>query len=432
MKAHVRKSKIYSYFYGANTVFQQFLLVAGILLVMMSFGANNAKRATVSKAQDNYYELSEEAESIRYEAYNLYYELPDEIRYNTNMGEKASTDDSTYKSQVKEYNKLIDKYEDAQEKASKAYEKYENKMSKDSVIGAIFIFLGAITIIAAVIWGIIKKFTSKKKDGEIAYGEELQVKIAEAKEKALNKINIISEQIEAVEPVVLNGVSTNKTASNKTPGGILTKFISNIAKIFTEYEMFFIFLIGGGLFFILAMLFSKFAFVIPAIAVFVLIGFVGLKVYQKYEVDSYVNPKTIEKLEKFNPTLIMKLGTDDAIRVTLPTITVYMFGLEQLYVYTQHLDIVTGRVFAEDIDEYFYKDVVGITSSQVAKKIFKRHGLLKLKLKSLDYLEEDITVVTSGCSHKETYITSVGNSLIDTSFVGMRNLIRQKKEQNLF
>jgi hypothetical protein len=106
-----------------------------------------------------------------------------------------------------------------------------------------------------------------------------------------------------------------------------------------------------------------------------------------------------------------------------------MFGDDQLYMYYQYLDIVTGRVFCEGVHEYFYEDIVGITSSQETKKIFKRYGFMKLFLKSIDYLKESITVVSSGCTHKESYIVDMGNSLLDTQFIGMRNLIRQKKAE---
>lgn len=104
-----------------------------------------------------------------------------------------------------------------------------------------------------------------------------------------------------------------------------------------------------------------------------------------------------------------------------------MFGEEQLYVYYQYLDIVTGKVFCEGVNEYFYKDVVGVTSTQETKKAINRSGWFKFK--TVNYLKESISVVTSGCIHKESYIVPVGNSLLDTNFVGMRNLIRQKKEE---
>ena len=154
-----------------------------------------------------------------------------------------------------------------------------------------------------------------------------------------------------------------------------------------------------------------------------------MKNYKKFEMESYVSPHAIERLTRFTPNFISKLGSDDAVRVSLPAITVYMFGDDQLYMYYQYLDIVTGRIFCEGVHEYFYEDIVGITSSQETKKIFKRYGFMKLFFKSIDYLKESIMVVSSGCTHKESYIVDIGNSLLDTQFIGMRNLIRQKKAE---
>ena len=67
--------------------------------------------------------------------------------------------------------------------------------------------------------------------------------------------------------------------------------------------------------------------------------------------------------------------------------------------------------------------------TKVKRFIFKRYGFMKVFFKSIDYLKESITVVSSGCTHKESYIVDIGNSLLDTQFIGMRNLIRQKKAE---
>ena len=79
-----------------------------------------------------------------------------------------------------------------------------------------------------------------------------------------------------------------------------------------------------------------------------------------------------------------------------------MFGDEQLYVYYQYIDLVTGKIFCEGVHEYFYEDIVGVTSTQETKKIYKRYGFLKLFLKDVDYLKESINVITSGCVHSES------------------------------
>jgi hypothetical protein len=124
-----------------------------------------------------------------------------------------------------------------------------------------------------------------------------------------------------------------------------------------------------------------------------------------------------------------KLGSDDKLRVSLPAVIVYMFGQEQLYVYTYCFDIVTGEVFAEGVEEYFYEDIVGVTSSQKVKKLLVRHGFLKLFLRTIRYQKECITIDTKGMHRSQSYLLDMGQSLLDTKFLGMRNLIRQKKNE---
>ena len=155
----------------------------------------------------------------------------------------------------------------------------------------------------------------------------------------------------------------------------------------------------------------------------------GYFAYKKYEEGSFVNPSVIEDLKKRAPKLIIRPGSDDKIRASLVAYAVYMFGEDQLYVYYQYIDIITDKVFCEGVHEYFYEDIVGVTSRQDTKVAYKRYGFLNLLVKNVEYLEESISVVTSGATHTEEYVTGIGNSILDTQFIGMRNLIREKKNQ---
>ncbi len=385
----VKRSKIYSYFYGANTTFQQILLVFGILLIMFSSIAFTAKDAKISSLTEKNQELRQE----RSEAQN------DE--------EKNKIDEKI--------NKNIEKMKELKED--------EPFSAKALDIG------GKVVAVAAVLWILYKKIAFNS-EGERIVDEEMYRKAEEAKIKALEKLNIISEQIERVDPVVLNGIA--KTGF--TVGGASTKakgFFGNILRIISTYDKLVIGLIASVVFkFICNFLAGKgIPFFLLIIAMLALVGFVGYKMFLKYEKNSFVSPKTIDKLKKFDPNLVVKLGSDDVVRVSLPAITVYMFGYDQLYMYYQYYDIVTGEIFCEGIKEYFYEDIVGVTSKQETKKIYKRYGFLNLFMRSINYLRESIDVVSSGCTCSETYIVDVGNSLLDTQFTGMRNLIRQKKSE---
>lgn len=340
MNDDVTRSKIYSYFYGANTVFQQFIMIVGVFFFMVS-------------------------ETFRIE-----------------------------------------------------------------FISYIVKFLGVIGVLGGFGWFIYKKIASNK-SGESVYDSEIRNRITEAKRKGMEKLNIISEQIERVNPVVLNGIARFEydEGSLMPLKGIAGMFQGVFRFILSFDKM----ILGLVISFVLSSLCKILGRenVVIAIIFFLLlicgIGFLGYLIYTKYEMNSYVKPKVIERLNKFSPKYMEKLGSDDRVRVSLPAITVYMFGDEQLYMYYQYLDIVTGKIFCEGIHEYFYEDIVGVTSSQETKKIFKRSGFMNLFLTSVDYLKESITVVSSGCMHKESYVVDIGNSLLDTQFVGMRNLIRQKK-----
>ena len=385
----IRQSKIYSYFHGANTGFQQFLAAVGIFLILLS---GVVVTANIEERNDLREEISELREKL--------YDAEDQERR-----EKIQAD-------------INEAQEELQELAD----------PKDSFFVKAFRILGYLTIVTAAGWILIKKFTFNH-EGEALVDEELQRKTVEAHAKAMEKLNIVSEQINRVDPVVLNGVAT----FNKTGGLVDAKFkgfFGNIIRFFYTYGVFFLSAISA---YVLTFIGNKVVSAIPFILYFILaaglVGFVGFKMFIKYQQNSYVSPKKIDKLNDFDPKFIEVLGSDDKVRVSLPSIIVYMFSDEQLYVYHQYFDIVTGHIFYEGTTEYFYEDIVGVTSNQKTKKLFKRYGFLNLRRRRINYLNEGINVVTKGNIHTQNYIVDMGNSLLDTQFRGMRNLIRQKKEE---
>ena len=48
----IRRSKIYTYFYGRNTVFQKFLILVGVLFILLSSIAGVANRKGFEKKLD--------------------------------------------------------------------------------------------------------------------------------------------------------------------------------------------------------------------------------------------------------------------------------------------------------------------------------------------------------------------------------------------
>lgn len=306
----------------------------------------------------------------------------------------------------------------------------KNVSDDNSFFEVLFCIIGVILIIGAFVWIIYKKFSFDKR-GEREYDAELQYRVEDAKRKGLEKLNIISDQIERVEPVVLNGVAHNDDVAINLAMGSFARLADKLRYFYARHSL------TVASFFVVAFIFMFANAVADQTALLVILilaatvgaGFLGYVTYTKREKEEYVDPRTIDKLRRLPPAFLMKLGSDDAIRFSLPAITVYMFGDDQLYMYYQYLDIVTGQIFCEGVHEYFYEDIVGVISEQKVEKMLRRSGLLKNKIRIIDYLKETISVVSSGCTHKESYVVPMGGSLLDTKFVGMRNLIRQKKAE---
>ena len=428
----VRRSKIYTYFYGKKTVFQQFLIVVGVLLFLLSGTAARVSYRSYNDKMDKLYENYREAENAYYELYREY-----SAAFGVSHGEEANADSmneyyvsnfpsgTDWEDIEKDYNKALNAYQKAEEKLSD----FRTKDPSDSALATICRVLGIITVLGALIWILIKKIAFNK-DGEQEYDLEMNDILERAKVRGMEKLNIVAEQIDMVEPVVLNGVAEsngNNTAAKKK--GFLANLLTGMLRFILRFSILVLGLLAAFvLSFVLGMIAKNTAvFVILLLAVLGLAGWLGYVMYKKHEIESFVSPKTIANLEKFYPVTMTKLGSDEKVRVSLPSVAVYMFSNEQLYVYTQYVDIVTGKIFYEGVREFFYEDIVGITSGQEIKKIFKRYGFLNLLLKSIDYMIEGITVVTKGGTYNEAYNVDIGCSLLDTQFMGMRNLVRQKK-----
>lgn len=419
----IRRSKIYTYFYGRNTVFQKFLILVGALFILLSSIAGNANRAGFEKKLDKVREEYYAADT----AYDREYDnLRWELGIRVVRGQEAEVEaDDQYKTEK-------DKYNDALEKFKKAEEKYNDMRSKGSskgFFGGLCTFIGIVSIVAGLGWIIYIKW-SINYVGQAEYDAELAERSEFAKKKGLEKLNIVAEQIDSIEPVVLDGEGIPEDAAVEAVGKI-----KNVLSKALQFVLKFKDLVLGAI--AIAIYTAILTGIAKSMGVFVFfflvtvagIGYYGYYLHKKYEQESFVREKEFERLEKFAPNSMTKLGSDDKLRVSLPAVIVYMFGQEQLYVYTYCFDIVTGEVFAEGVEEYFYEDIVGVTSSQKVKKLLVRHGFLKLFLRTIRYQKECITIDTKGMHRSQSYLLDMGQSLLDTKFLGMRNLIRQKKNE---
>lgn len=419
----IRHSKIYTYFYGRNTVLQKFLILVGVLFILMSSIAANANRAGFEKKLDKVREEYHAADT----AYDMEYDnLRWELGIRVIRGQEAEIEaDDQYKNEKTRYNEALEAFQEAEEK----YNNMRSKGFSKGFLGGLCTFIGVVSVVAGLGWIIYKKWAINYV-GQAEYDAELAERAEFAKKKGLEKLNIVAEQIDSIEPVVLDGEGIPEAAAVEAVGriknvlskalqlalrfldlvlgviaiGIYTAILTGIAKGMGAFVFFFLVTVAG-------------------------MGYYGYYLYKKYEKNSFVHEREFERLEKFAPVSMTKLGDDDKIRVSLPAVIVYMFGQEQLYVYSYCFDIVTGEVFAEGVEEYFYEDIVGVTSSQKVKKLLVRHGFLKLFLRTIRYQKESITIDTKGTHRSQSYLLDMGESLLDTKFLGMRNLIRQKKNE---
>ena len=419
----IRRSKIYTYFYGRNTVFQKFLILVGALFILLSSIAGMANREAFEKKLDKAWEDRNAAKSAYEDEY-------DKCRYDLDLDvvrnkEIEISGEDEYKTEKTDYNKALKAYKEAQEK----YSELSSKGSSKGFFGGLCIFIGIVSVVAGLGWIIYIKW-SINYVGQAEYDAELAERSEFAKKRGLEKLNIVAEQIDSIEPVVLDGEGIPEDAAVEAVGkikNVLSKALQFILK-FKEPVL------GAIAIALYTAILSGIAKSMGVFVFFFLVtvagmGYYGYYLHKKYEQESFVREKEFERLEKFAPNSMTKLGSDDKLRVSLPAVIVYMFGQEQLYVYTYCFDIVTGEVFAEGVEEYFYEDIVGVTSSQKVKKLLVRHGFLKLFLRTIRYQKERITIDTKGMHRSQSYLLDMGQSLLDTKFLGMRNLIRQKKNE---
>ena len=123
MNPEVRKSKIYSYFYGAGTAFQQFIVIVGILFIMLGFASTQARYIKMNNTYEKYNKLNDEAEVLYDEYYKLFSEYTYDEKYNFNckLNVEAEIVEGDKNAAEKEaYNKALNDYNDAEAKAAAA------------------------------------------------------------------------------------------------------------------------------------------------------------------------------------------------------------------------------------------------------------------------------------------------------------------------
>lgn len=96
--------------------------------------------------------------------------------------------------------------------------------------------------------------------------------------------------------------------------------------------------------------------------------------------------------DKADAKLLYRKGNDNQIRFTPINATIITFTEKQLLAYNCVLDFTTGRALNESTDEYFYKDVVSVSTKTESKTIKLDDCEQTLQLNAA----ETFTLTTSG------------------------------------
>lgn len=224
--------------------------------------------------------------------------------------------------------------------------------------------IGIFLLLGGVAWYLYNKFSADL-SGESEVDNAVQREINAAKERALKKLNLLDEQVQDVPPVVVSGRGTEPESS------AVRKNLSGLTKLFKM---------------------------------------VKLKIFKKKD--------DIED----DPIYLVRIGSDSKFRCSLLSVSVFMFGETQLYIYYCNVDLTTGLVYSEGTHEYFYSDINAISFLQDKEKVYNFK-----KRKYQRVLFECVKIYASGCHHTAALATDVDHSVVEREFTGMRNLIREKK-----
>ena len=226
--------------------------------------------------------------------------------------------------------------------------------------------IGIFLLLGGLVWYLYNKFSADH-EGEAEVDRTKENEIARAQERALTKFNIVEEMVSEVRPVVVSG------------RGFEPEYVS---------------------------------------AVQAMAAVKGLKKLFKR------TPRLKGDIEE-DPVFRARIGSDDKYRCSLVSISVFMFGEKQLYIYYSNVDLCTGLVYSEGMHEYFYSDVNAICFLQDKEKIYNYKTRKFQRI-----LFECVKIYASGCNYTATLSTDVEHSVVDEEFTGMRNLIRERKNAN--
>ncbi len=243
------------------------------------------------------------------------------------------------------------------------------------IIGLCFVWT---IIVAVVLWAVALALWIKNAlFSDYTYEDDVDKAMAyefeKCKERSLEKLGLVKEQVSLIEPIFTTGKASYIPAT--ATSDLAAKQLSK--------------------------------------------GFLG----------KLLGKKDFKKALKENdddPISYQKIGSDDNLRYTLLCNTALYFGEQQVYIYYEDVDIATGLIYACGTKEYFYKDIEGISVNQTNTK------MLNIKKKKyIRIINESFTISLSGSYYTGAFRSvTEGNTdprIGDNQFAAMRTLIREKK-----
>lgn len=223
--------------------------------------------------------------------------------------------------------------------------------------------IGILLLIGGLVWWLYNKFSADL-SGQSEVDKAVEYELGLAKERALQKLNLLDEQVSEVDPVVIFGRGFEPESPTTQVMALGNIFGSFFRKLFRNFML----------------------------------------------------------MRSDDPIYMIRIGSDNKFRCSLASYTVFMFGEKQLYIYYSNVNLGTGMVYSEGTHEYFYSDINGITFTQDKEKVYNYR-----KRKFVRILFESVKIFTPGCYHTASLSTDLDKSVVDREFTGMRNLIRDRK-----
>lgn len=227
-----------------------------------------------------------------------------------------------------------------------------------------------------LIYFVVKLIVNSSGD-ELRYDNILEKDINYIRNRAVNVMGLIPEELSLIEPIVTHGFAKEGSAVKK------------LAELSAEKKDFF----------------KKCIELIMAIPSMIITFFRNL----------FTGKDIISHSVFFE-------GRDEKLRGSLISVTVISFTEQQIVAYTCNYDIALGLILEEYVREMFYRDVSSVDYGEETLHVFTNNG-------KLSRMPASWTMLTSPAG-EHIFASMIGESnLLEDQVMAMKNLIRSKKEE---